>query len=76
MLAAYAFERPVVATNVGGLGEIVREGETGFLAPPDDPAGLADTLLHALADPAGLARMGAAAALFAQERHSWAHIAS
>jgi len=76
VLASYAFARPVVATDVGGLGEIVREGETGFLAPPDDPARLAETLLHALSDPAALVRMGATAASFARERHSWAHIAA
>ncbi len=38
---AYQFEVPVVATQVGGLAEVVRQGETGYLVPPDDPDALA-----------------------------------
>ena len=37
--------RPVIATNVaGGLPELVRDGETGLLVPPDDPAALASAM--------------------------------
>ena len=42
---AYGFEKPVVATNVGGLPEVVLEGRTGFLAAPKDPASLADKVV-------------------------------
>ena len=38
---AYGFEKPVVATNVGGLPEVVLEGKTGFLVAPKDPVSLA-----------------------------------
>jgi glycosyltransferase involved in cell wall biosynthesis len=38
---AFAFERPVVVTAVGGLPDVVRDGETGYVVPPDDPAALA-----------------------------------
>lgn len=38
---AYNFDKPVIATDVGGLAEIVIEGRTGYLVPPDDPAALA-----------------------------------
>lgn len=38
---AYAFARPVIATPVGGLPELVQEGRTGFLVPPGDAAALA-----------------------------------
>ena len=38
---AYQFEVPVVATDVGGLAEVVRPGETGYLVPPEDPEALA-----------------------------------
>jgi glycosyltransferase involved in cell wall biosynthesis len=38
---AYGFDRPVVATNVGGLPEVVLDGATGFLVPPGDAAALA-----------------------------------
>jgi glycosyltransferase involved in cell wall biosynthesis len=38
---AYGFEKPVVATDVGGLGEVVSDGRTGYLVPPKDPRKLA-----------------------------------
>jgi glycosyltransferase involved in cell wall biosynthesis len=49
---------PVVATGVGGLPEIVREGETGFLVAPRDPAALAERISRLLADPALAREMG------------------
>ena len=38
---AYNFDTPVIATAVGGLAEVVRDGITGFLVPPGDPGSLA-----------------------------------
>lgn len=38
---AYNFNKPVIATNVGGLAEVVRDGVTGFVVPPNDPQALA-----------------------------------
>lgn len=38
---AYAFGKPVITTRVGGIPEVVWEGETGLLVPPSDPAALA-----------------------------------
>jgi glycosyltransferase involved in cell wall biosynthesis len=40
-LTAFHFARPVIATNVGGLPEIISEGANGMLVPPEDPAALA-----------------------------------
>ena len=40
-LAAFHFARPVIASTVGGLPEIIEEGANGMLVPPDDPAALA-----------------------------------
>ena len=40
-LAAFHFGRPVIASTVGGLPEIIEEGQNGMLVPPDDPAALA-----------------------------------
>ncbi len=40
-LTAFHFARPVIATTVGGLPEIIQEGENGYLVPPDDPDALA-----------------------------------
>jgi len=38
---AYNFNKPVIATSVGGLAEVVRDGVTGFVVPPNDPEALA-----------------------------------
>ena len=43
---AYNFDLPVIATNVGGLAEVVREGETGLLVPPNDPRALAGRIIE------------------------------
>lgn len=47
---AFAFDRPVVATRVGGLAELVEDGVTGALAPAADPQGLAMAIDRVLAD--------------------------
>jgi len=39
---SYAFEVPVIASDVGGIGEYVRQGETGLTVPPEDPEALAE----------------------------------
>jgi hypothetical protein len=43
---AYNFDLPVIATNVGGLAEVVRDGETGLLVPPNDPRALAGRIVE------------------------------
>lgn len=63
--------RPVVATAVDGTPEIVRDGETGFLVPPKDPAALAAALAQVLDDPALAARMSYRADVIAAERYTW-----
>ena len=50
LLEASAFALPIVATQVGGTGEVIHEGQNGFLVPPDDPATLARALGPLLAD--------------------------
>ncbi len=59
-LEAMAAGRPVVATNVGGLGEAVVDGRTGLLVPPDDAPALADALARLCADAALRERLGRA----------------
>ncbi|MFN4192475.1 MAG: glycosyltransferase family 4 protein [Tabrizicola sp.] len=51
----------VVATRVGGLAEILRDGETGFLVAPEDPQALAEACLRLMHDPALAQRLGQAA---------------
>jgi N-acetyl-alpha-D-glucosaminyl L-malate synthase BshA len=60
-LEALASGVPVVATNVGGLSEVVRHGETGLLVPAADPPALAAAVLKLLADEPRRAAMGRAA---------------
>ena len=43
---AYAFSRPVVTTTVGGLPDVVADGETGYLVPPGDPSALAGSIVR------------------------------
>jgi glycosyltransferase involved in cell wall biosynthesis len=59
-LEAMSAARPLVASRVSALPEIVADGETGLLVPPDDPAALADALNSLLADPARAGAMGRA----------------
>ncbi len=68
-LEAMAAAKPVVATRVGGLGEVVRDGECGLLVPPDDPAALAAALERLLGDPELRARLGAAGPARVAEGH-------
>jgi glycosyltransferase involved in cell wall biosynthesis len=42
---AYNFNRPVLATDVGGLSEVVHDGVTGYVVPPDRPGALSDAIL-------------------------------
>ena len=50
ILEAMALSRPVVATNVGGIPEMVEDGVTGLLVRPRDPDGLADAIVRLLQD--------------------------
>ncbi|MGV9793148.1 glycosyltransferase family 4 protein [Gordonia sp. NPDC003422] len=47
---AFTFGRPVVATSVGDIGDVVRDGDNGILVPPRDPAALAHAILIMLND--------------------------
>lgn len=58
--------RPVVATRLGGLAEVVADGETGFVVDPDDPAAMARRIVALLSDPATAERMGEAGRARAQ----------
>ena len=74
-LEAYAHGRPVVCSRVGGIPDVVIEGETGFLVPPGDPAALADALDRLLGDADLAARMGEAGRRLVLGRFSWPSLA-
>ena len=73
-LEAMAAGTPVIASNVGGLAYLVREGETGYLVPVRDPLALAERIRDILGDSARRDVMGQAAHDLAQQ-YDWAHIA-
>lgn len=50
IMTSYSLCKPVVASNVGGLGEMVDNGETGWLVPPKDVEALADAIIGLLKD--------------------------
>jgi len=58
MMEALAMGLPVVSTSVSGIPELVRDGETGLLAPPRDPPALAQALARLITDPALRRRLG------------------
>lgn len=60
-LEAMAAGRPVIASRIGGLSDVVVDGETGFLVPPGDHIALRQAIERVLADPELRERMGQAA---------------
>jgi len=60
VLEAMATGRPVIASRIGGLADLVVDGETGFLVAPGDAGALGEAIERLLADPALRARMGQA----------------
>lgn len=58
LVEASACGLPVVAANSGGIPDAVRDGETGFLVPPEEPAAFAEAICRLLADPATGKRIG------------------
>lgn len=69
---AMAHGRPVVASAVGGLLDLVVDGETGILVPPGDVEALREALTRLLADEPLRRRMGEAARTRVRQRFSWA----
>jgi glycosyltransferase involved in cell wall biosynthesis len=67
-MEAMARGRPVVASNVGGVPEVVDDGLNGRLVPPDDAGALADALVDVLHDRPRAVEMGAAARAVAETR--------
>ena len=75
LLEAMAVGRPIVATDVGGIPEAVRDGREGLIVPAGDPGALARAIGRLLGDPAEGQRLGRAARARAESDYSIATVA-
>lgn len=73
MLEALACGTPVVGSNIGGIPDLVVEGETGRLFPANDSAAIASALLDLIEHPQHCAELGAAGARMIRERFQVRH---
>lgn len=71
LLEAMNYGVPVIASNIGGIVDIVVDQETGMLVPPADAAALASALDSVLRDPARSRRLGEAGRRRLAEQFSW-----
>jgi glycosyltransferase involved in cell wall biosynthesis len=77
VMTAYAFNRPVIATDVGGMPEVVENNVTGKLVPPKNPEALAEAISDLLSNPQKLEIMGENIRRKCQsEKFSWYYIAT
>lgn len=58
LLEAMSLRLPVIATNIGGIPEVVIHNETGILVPPERPSELARAIVKLLSDPEKMRKMG------------------
>lgn len=72
---AFSFGKPVVASSVGGLAEVVEDGVTGLLVPPADSQRLAEALLILLGDKETARAIGERGRTLAKTEFDWAEIA-
>lgn len=75
LLSAFHFRKPVIVTSVGGLPELVENGITGLIIPPDNPEALAEAAIQLLQNDLLRQEMGERAFDTVQEKHSWNSIA-
>lgn len=67
---------PVIGSNVGGVKFTIKDGETGYLVPPNDPEALAERLLHLLEHPHLMSLFGRQAIRRSQDHFTWQKVTS
>jgi glycosyltransferase involved in cell wall biosynthesis len=66
VVEAFSRERGIIGTSVAGIPDIVTDGESGLLVPPEDAPALAVAMVRALTDPSLVTRLGAAGRVAAE----------
>jgi glycosyltransferase involved in cell wall biosynthesis len=66
---------PVVTTRIAGSEELIRDGHSGILVPPDDVAALGQALGKLIADPAWRAELGREARSRMEQEYKWDRVA-
>lgn len=74
MIEALAHEKPVIASAVGGIVDVIRSGTTGLLVPEKNPRALAKSILTLLDDPTKAEEMGRRGLQDIQTRFNWSRI--
>jgi glycosyltransferase involved in cell wall biosynthesis len=76
LLEAMGYDKPVIASDAGGITDIVIDDETGLLSPAGDAAALARTIRRAMDDPQRMQRLSENGKLHAEREFSWDTIVS
>jgi len=76
LLEAMAAGRPIVATSVGGIPEVVIHGRTGLVVEPESPAGLARAICELLDSGSRAERLGKVARRWARRKFDWHNVAA
>jgi glycosyltransferase involved in cell wall biosynthesis len=71
MLEGMSCAKPVIVTNVGGLKETVKDGETGLVVQQSSPEAIANAIDRLLKDPTLASRLGKAAREYVKKNHSY-----
>lgn len=71
---AYSFGKPIIATEVGDFKETIEEDRSGYVAPPNDVAGLAKSLKDAFCDPVRLQQLGQHIEELNRTKYAWEEI--
>jgi len=72
---AYSFGKPIIATDVGGLPEVVEDGKSGLLVPPKQPTILAEAIMKIINDPIFAQELGNYAKELSETKFAWGPIA-
>lgn len=74
LIEALRNRKPVVASRVGGIVDVIKDGESGLLVPEKDPDALAKAVLRLLEDPVLARRLGEQGCVYATELFDWNRI--